>query len=97
MSVITKVSPTRHMNRGHFLLLALVLVLAGLCCSDLSAGLLDKLKKQLGSEDQQEQTLDSEDVGAAGGGNEAGGGKRHGWHLLLPGIRAALCHLTGDG
>jgi len=64
MSVITKVSRTRHVNRGHFLLLPLVLASAGLCCSDLSAGLLDKLKKQLGGEDQQEQTLDSEEVGS---------------------------------
>ncbi len=62
MPIITKMSQPRHMNRALFTILALTLILAGLCCSDLSAGLLDKLKKQLGGQDQQEQTLDNEEV-----------------------------------
>ena len=64
MAVITKVSQTRHTGRALFVLVALAFASAGLCCSDLSAGLLDKLKKHLNDSDQQEQTLDSEEVGS---------------------------------
>ena len=38
----------------------LVLAIIGLGCGDLSASLLDKLKKQLSGDDQQEQLLDSD-------------------------------------
>ena len=64
MPVISKVSQTRHSSRGFFIFLALALGLAGLCCSDVSASLLDKLKQQLGGNDQQEQALDSDEVGS---------------------------------
>jgi len=64
MPIITKVSQPRHMNRALFTILALTLIFTGLCCSDLSAGWLDKLKDQLGGQDQQEQTLDNEEVGS---------------------------------
>ena len=40
----------------------LVLAIIGLGCGDLSASLLDKLKKQLSGDDQQEQLLDSDEV-----------------------------------
>jgi hypothetical protein len=55
-------SRTWRMNHVYSFLLALALV--GLNCNDLSAGLLDKLKKQLDGDDQQEQTLDSDEVGS---------------------------------
>jgi len=43
-------------------LLALVFLCLG--CDDLSAGFLDKLKKQLSGDDQQEQSLESDEIAA---------------------------------
>ena len=51
-----------RINRPYFFLLAAILI--ALASSDLSAGFLDKLKKQLGAEDEQEQTLDNDEIGS---------------------------------
>jgi len=51
-----------RINRPCFFLLAATLI--ALASSDLSAGFLDKLKKQLGAEDEQEQTLDNDEIGS---------------------------------
>ena len=64
MSVFSAMARTKRkrVNRLYSFLLALTLTALG--CGDLSADLLDKLKKQLGGDDQQEQTLDSDEVGS---------------------------------
>ncbi len=53
---------TRRLIRYFPFLLALVFLCLG--CGDLSAGFLDKLKKQLSGDDQQEHSLDSDEVAA---------------------------------
>jgi hypothetical protein len=62
MSVFSAMASTKRVHRFYSFLLALTLTALG--CGDLSADLLDKLKKQLGGDDQQEQTLDSDEVGS---------------------------------
>jgi hypothetical protein len=62
MSHFSAIVRSRHLKHSYSYLLALILI--GLAAGDLSAGFLDKLKKQLGTEDEQEQTLDSDEVGS---------------------------------
>jgi hypothetical protein len=54
----------RNQRVSRFLLFLMTLALVSLGSADLSAGFLDKLKEKLGSSDQEEQTLDNEEVGA---------------------------------
>ena len=54
----------RNQQVSRFLLFLMTLALVSLGSADLSAGFLDKLKEKLGSSDQEEQTLDNEEVGA---------------------------------
>ena len=62
MTISTAVNRTRR-KTGLFPLL-LILAFSGLGSDDLSADLWDKLKKQLGTSDSQEQSLGTDEVGS---------------------------------
>ena len=63
MSAYIAMQRPRRVIRFYPSLLAVALIALG-CGDELSAGLLDKLKKQFGADDQQMQSLDSDEVGA---------------------------------